>query len=267
MKNRLPTVLAVTALVVALMGATGIAQAVVVGFAANAGKLAGYKASKTKKKNTVVVRGRNGLIDAASIPRQARGARGATGATGPPGATGATGATGAQGIQGIQGVKGDKGDKGDIGPPGAPNPNALDSDKLDGLDSSGFVQGEGKVYAGRLVLPTTNPFPNEVILAIPGFATLRALNCQAGGANVSLSNFDQARGTFTGWRETGAADPDYFSSAGLSSWSSSFQATDHVTWHFSVGSGANAEAATIDVFIRADGTNCNYSATAQVWGR
>lgn len=109
MKNRLPTVLAVTALVVALLGSTGIAQAVVVGFAANAGKLAGFKASKKAKKNTVVVRGQNGKIDAASIPAQARGARGATGA---PGATGPPGAQGIQGTQGIQGLKGDKGDQG-----------------------------------------------------------------------------------------------------------------------------------------------------------
>ncbi len=97
MKNRLPTVLSVTALVVALMGATGIANAVVVSFAANAGKLSGFKASKTAKKNTVVVRGKNGKIDTRSIPTQARGARGAQGIQGPPGPQGPKGDPGAVG--------------------------------------------------------------------------------------------------------------------------------------------------------------------------
>jgi hypothetical protein len=85
MKTRVPTILSVTALVVALLGATGAANAVVVSFAANAGKLSGFRASKTAKKNTVVVRGKNGKIDARSIPEQARGPQGPKG---DPGAIG-----------------------------------------------------------------------------------------------------------------------------------------------------------------------------------
>src|SRR3954463_13210835 len=91
MKTRLPTALSVTALVVALMGTTGIANAVVVSFAANAGKLSGFKASRAAKKNTVVVRGKNGKIDARSIPRQARGPQGTQGVQGPKGDPGAIG--------------------------------------------------------------------------------------------------------------------------------------------------------------------------------
>jgi hypothetical protein len=125
MKNRLPIAVSVTALVVALLGATGAANAVTVAFAQNAAKLAGFKASKTKKKNTVVVRGRNGLIDRASIPPQARGARGASGPTGPAGPQGAQGAQGAQGVQ---------------GPPGEPNPNA---EKLDGFDANELLRAAG----------------------------------------------------------------------------------------------------------------------------
>jgi hypothetical protein len=90
MRNRLPTVLAVTALVVALLGSTGVAQAVVATFAANAGKLSGFKASKRAKKNTVVVRGANGKIDAASSSRPAR----STGAAGRAGRTRRTGRAG-----------------------------------------------------------------------------------------------------------------------------------------------------------------------------
>jgi Collagen triple helix repeat (20 copies) len=166
MKNRLPTVLAVTALVVALMGATGAAQAVVASFAANAGKLSGFKASKRSKKNTVVVRGANGKIDAGSIPAQARGARGL------PGAPGAPGAQGIQGIQGTQGVKGDKGDTGDTGPPGAPNPNA---DKLDGYDADGLVR-VARANAAGAPLAVVDTVLVTVALTAPaaGFVLLQA---------------------------------------------------------------------------------------------
>jgi hypothetical protein len=103
MKNRLPIALSATALVVSLLGATGIGQAasnaVVSSFASNAGKLGGYAPSKTAKKNTVVVRGSNGKIDKASLPLT-RGPAGPTGPTGPKGDTGATGAAGAKGDTG-----------------------------------------------------------------------------------------------------------------------------------------------------------------------
>jgi hypothetical protein len=133
MKNRLPIALSVTALVVALLGSTGAAEAVI-SFAANAGKLRGFAPSKTSKKNTVVVRGANGKIDARSIPASARGATGAPGAAGPTGPAGPkgdkgdkgdTGDTGAQGLQGIQGLKGDKGDKGDTGDVGPVGPTEV----------------------------------------------------------------------------------------------------------------------------------------------
>jgi hypothetical protein len=117
MKNRVSIAVSVTALIVALLAATGTAGAVI-SFAANAGKLNGFKASKVKKKNTVVVRGRNGLIDRASIPPQARGARGATGATGPVGPQGAQGAQGAQGPPGTNGTNGANGTDGARGPVG-----------------------------------------------------------------------------------------------------------------------------------------------------
>src|SRR5215204_1138553 len=43
---------------------------------------------------------------------------------------------GPRGLTGATGVKGDKGDKGDKGPAGAPNPNAVDSDKVDGYHAN-----------------------------------------------------------------------------------------------------------------------------------
>ncbi len=141
----------------------------------------------------------------------------------------------------------------------------LNADTLDGRDSDGLVQGRGKVYVGRLVLPAGSP--NADVITVPGFATVRSLNCQGGAANATLSSFDQTRGTLSVWQDTGAADPNYLTSPSLSAWNTSLQATERTTWHLSVGTGSSAEAATIDVYTRADGTNCVYSATAQVWGR
>lgn len=132
MKNRLPIVISIAALVVALLGTTGVAQAVqnAASFAANAGKLRGFAPSKTSRKNTVVVRGKNGKIDARSIPAQARGARGTQGPAGPTGPQGAPGQGGspdtpAQILSKLQTVDGSGSD--------------LDADRLDGLSSANFV--------------------------------------------------------------------------------------------------------------------------------
>jgi hypothetical protein len=121
MKNRLPIAVSVAALVIAMLGAAGAADAVI-SFAANAGKLRGFAPSKTSKKNTVVVRGANGKIDARSIPPQARGARGPTGATG---------LQGPQGPQGPPGTNGTNGTDGSQGPPGPPGPAATAGTLID----------------------------------------------------------------------------------------------------------------------------------------
>jgi hypothetical protein len=91
MKNRLPIIISVTALVIALLGVTGVGGAAV-----------GGTVSVTKsglQKAGVIKRGPRG-------PRGKRGPRGPIGPAGPAGPTGATGATGATGPQGIQGPAG-----------------------------------------------------------------------------------------------------------------------------------------------------------------
>jgi hypothetical protein len=65
------------------------------------------------------------------IRRGPRGKRGPRGLRGPRGFTGAAGQQGPQGIQGIQGIQ---------GPPGAPNPNAVDSDQVDGNHASDLIR-------------------------------------------------------------------------------------------------------------------------------
>jgi hypothetical protein len=121
MRQRLPIALSVTALLVAVFGATpygeAASNAALSTFAQNAGKLGGFAPAKTAKKNTVVVRGANGKIDRASLPL-ALAQLGRAAAQGPPGPPGPAGASGAQGLQGPQGGPGPQGDPGGNGQPG-----------------------------------------------------------------------------------------------------------------------------------------------------
>jgi hypothetical protein len=162
MRQRIPIVLSATALIVALMGMTPLGEAATeqlrATFAQNASKLRGFAPSKRAKKNTVVVRGKNGKIDRASLPLT-RGPRGLAGPTGPAGPVGPTGATGAQG------PKGDKGDKGDTGSPG-PFPDALQSGKtvrgryffVDTAEVAGELAADGLSFVFTLASAPTPHF-------------------------------------------------------------------------------------------------------------
>ena len=162
MRQRIPVALAVTALLVAVLGATSLGEAasnaVRATFAQNAGKLRGFAPSKKAKKNTVVVRGANGKIDRASLPLT-RGPRGQAGLTGPVGPAGAVGATGAAGAQGP------KGDKGDTGSPG-PFPDTLQSGKTvrgryffaDTAVAAGELASEGLSFIFTLATAPTPHF-------------------------------------------------------------------------------------------------------------
>jgi hypothetical protein len=154
MKNRLPIALSSAALIVAVLGATGAAEAVqnaTVQFAANAGKLGGFAPSKTSKPNTVVVRGANGKIDARSLPASARGPRGARG---PQGAQGAQGLQGAQGPQGLQGVQGSQGLQGLQGAKGDPGQIPADGRQVPNMND---IPCDQEVVVGSQALTVTEP--------------------------------------------------------------------------------------------------------------
>lgn len=111
--KRLPIVLSTTALVVALLGVTGLGEAAlravpVAKFALNSGSVNGIKASKSPQPGKLLA-----LNDSSKFPKSVlqltrgpRGATGARGATGPRGATGAPGAPGAAGAAGPAGAPG-----------------------------------------------------------------------------------------------------------------------------------------------------------------
>jgi hypothetical protein len=117
--NNLRKVLARFARVSPAMIVAMIALLVALGGVSTAAQISKPQAAEAKKK-----------------PKKLRGPRGKQGPRGLRGPVGPAGPQGAQGAQGPQGIQ---------GPPGAPNPNAADSDKLDGKDSSEFYAAGSKV--------------------------------------------------------------------------------------------------------------------------
>jgi hypothetical protein len=148
MRRRLPIVLSVTALAVAVLGFTPLGEAAsnvvrVALFAKNADKVDGYNASRSPKANSLLVLDRRGEVPSAALPARVEvenagprgpqgpagpqgpkgdkgdpGLQGAAGPQGPPGPTGATGAPGLNGQKGDPGPAGPQGPKGDQGPQG-----------------------------------------------------------------------------------------------------------------------------------------------------
>ena len=123
MKTKLNTIIAVTALAVAVLGATPIGHAaakfVLPANSVGAGQLKNNAVSGKKiAKNAITgAKVKNGTLTAAKfqagqLPAGPQGPKGDTGAQGAKGDPGAQGLKGDQGSQGIQGVKGDKGDPG-----------------------------------------------------------------------------------------------------------------------------------------------------------
>jgi hypothetical protein len=114
--RKLPTVLAVAAVVITVSGHTSFGRAAVravvplARFAQNADKVDGLRASKTPKAGRLIALGANGQLPAAVR---------ATGTPGPQGDQGPTGDKGAKGDAGAKGAAGDTGPKGSKGAAGA----------------------------------------------------------------------------------------------------------------------------------------------------
>jgi hypothetical protein len=206
MRRHLPLSLALAALVVGVLGWTGLGEAaanvVKVAFAKNAGSVDGISASRTRKPGHLLPLGKNGKFPLGAIPQGTqivlegpkgdkgdKGATGAEGPAGPPGPQGAQGATGLngvagppgpQGVQGIPGIQGLKGDKGDTGPPGMSGyvvevgAGALGADTATCQDGKKVVGGGGDVGgpdSGTVALRSSHPTGDNTGWTVTAFQT------------------------------------------------------------------------------------------------
>src|SRR6266498_3957443 len=127
-KSKFSPIVAVTALVVAVLGSTPLGHAaahmILPSNSVGSAQLTSNAVTGLKVKNGTLLAAD---FKAGQLPVGAPGAKGDTGAAGPKGDQGDTGAQGPVGATGVQGPRGDKGDtgeKGDAGLPGAPGPAA-----------------------------------------------------------------------------------------------------------------------------------------------
>jgi hypothetical protein len=139
-KERLPLIFSVTALVVALFGSTPLGHAVSLAvppfakhaktadYAKNAGAVNGLKASKRPRVGWLVALGKDGKFPPSVGqvgPPGPRGPQGPKGDPGPQGARGETGSPGRSGPKGATGATGPAGPAGPPGPAGDPGPRGV----------------------------------------------------------------------------------------------------------------------------------------------
>jgi hypothetical protein len=155
--NRLPIVLAATALAVAVFGSTPVGHAVgsAVPFAthaktadraSNAGAVNGIKASKSPRAGWLVPLGKDGKFPASV------GVSGLAGTQGPKGERGEQGAPGPAGPKGAIGAKGATGPAGTPGPPGPRGPSGISG--LEYRTSPGTDVPKGTRHSATVACPT-----------------------------------------------------------------------------------------------------------------
>jgi hypothetical protein len=118
---------------------------------------------------------------------------------------------GEQGAAGPQGIQGPRGDQGESGPPGAPNPNAANSELLDGIDSTQFVRGRGRTQFEAVAIPAgatqkvaTVPddrFPLDLEYACPATPS---------GTQGGIFFENDASATINLFIDTGGANPAHY---------------------------------------------------------
>lgn len=183
---RRPSPAMVVALI-ALIAATG-GSAIADGVSAVAAKVRPSKNTVTSKH---VV---NGSLLLADFKKSERSKL-----VGPQGPAGAPGATGPQGPQGIQGPQ---------GPAGTPDgytkseadgkflektAKAADAETLDGIDSSGFIQGRGVTVVGARLLDSTGS-GQETLITIPDLGAI-LVTCAGASENMTVIFDNQSGGS------------------------------------------------------------------------
>lgn len=137
------------------------------------------------------------------------------------------------------------------------------ADKLDGLDSSAFVQGRGAVEEGAAAIGAGNGFA-QIVLATADPAIVVAYNCPAdltqNGVLVFANNSSDLANVFS---DNGGTSPEYRQVPGIGGrWDQFAAATgEHVTFQIQIG---GPKIMTIEVFSvhRAASNDCHVAALA-----
>jgi hypothetical protein len=167
-----------------------------------------------------------------------QGVKGDPGLQGPKGDAGEPGAPGPQGAQGPAGEKGDPGPRGEAGPQGPQGPKgdtgtvdtsnfydkatsdsrflratakAADAEKLDGLDSTQFMQGNGQAIGAAIAVPV-NTFQHNRLVELGALASNDYLgiyfNCTSTSTDaIYIQNFGATAVNL--FFESGGDNPDY----------------------------------------------------------
>jgi hypothetical protein len=138
----------------------------------------------------------------------------------------------------------------------------INANKLDGIDSSGLVQGHGTLLSNRIVFPVGN---EKTLLQIPGLGELRA-TCSFADAHVNWNNLTNS--TIDWWRQgpTGDWGAGLAPPGGLVQ----FVATRNAGGTLGLGLGndpGSRTIATVHAFAFEGGDNgpCGFQAQATLW--
>ncbi len=172
LKTKLNTIIAVTALVVAVFGATPLGHAaerlVLPKASVGAGQLKANAVSGAKVKDGSLTAAD---FKAGAVPAGPQGPKGEKGDTGAPGAQGAIGPQGEPGAPGTPGAQGERGEKGDKGDPGGGVSGYELVTTSTNLPADGYAHGMtycpagkkavGGGYSTGVQLTTTQSFPTN----------------------------------------------------------------------------------------------------------
>jgi hypothetical protein len=134
----------------------------------------------------------------------------------------------------------------------------LNADQLDGIDASGFAQGNNvRFLSARVATPIDPTFPYVPIITVPGFGTLKG---QCPNFNGVYDGFFHT--SSSGWSDfyqqyDGAPFTSYYAGGGSFT---QLQAGDgpgggHITFVLMQGSGPSATTAVIDLYTNWDASS------------
>jgi hypothetical protein len=140
----------------------------------------------------------------------------------------------------------------------------LNADKLDGLDSTGLVQGRGSLLSNRIVVSTAGGPANHTVLTLPGLGAIVA-QCFSNGFNMGWQN--NTGGNVDFWHESG---PGWVAGIQQTNSTSYFVNRDQPGATMSVGWGNDPNlrrVATVTLVGYQSGDNapCGLQAQATVW--